>query len=54
MLGVRAVDAEDVSVANTTPRLKMKPRYEATADKSDSKFVRQQTILPEAESLIAE
>src|SRR5688572_23809115 len=43
MLGIRAVDAEHVSIANTTPRLKMKLGYEATADKSDSKFVRQRT-----------
>src|SRR5690348_6161812 len=41
MLGIRAVDAEHVSIANTTPGLKMKLGYEATADKSDSKFVRQ-------------
>jgi hypothetical protein len=46
MLGVRAVDAEHVSIANTTPGLQMKSGYEAAADKSDSKFVRQQTTLP--------
>jgi hypothetical protein len=46
MLGVRAVDAEHVSIANTTPGLQMKSGYKAAADKSDSKFVRQQTTLP--------
>ena len=54
MLGVRAVDAEHISIANATPRLKMKLGYKATADKSNSKFVRQQRTLPEAECLIAE
>lgn len=47
MLGVRAVDAEHVSIPNTTPGLNVKLGYEATADKPDSKFVRQQTTLPE-------
>jgi hypothetical protein len=48
MLGIRAVDAEHVSIANATPGLKMKLGYEATADKSNSKFVRQPCNLPES------
>src|SRR6185369_11458890 len=43
---VRTVNTEHVSVAHTSPCLKMKLGYEATADKSNSKFVRQQTTLP--------
>jgi hypothetical protein len=46
MLGVRAVDAEHVSIAHTSPCLKMKLGYEATADKSDSKFIGQEAGLP--------
>ena len=41
MLGIRTVNTEHVSIANTTPGLKMKLSYEATAYKSDTKFVRQ-------------
>ena len=41
MLGIRAVNTEHVGIANTTPGLKMKLRYEAAADKSDTEFVRQ-------------
>src|SRR5688500_2272939 len=49
MFGVRAVDAEHVSIANAPPGLQMKSGYETAADKSDSKFVRQRTTLPSRE-----
>jgi hypothetical protein len=51
MLGIRAVNTQDVGIANTTPGLKMKLRYEATADKSDTEFVRQPCNLLEPGSL---